>query len=95
MLILEVGEPVETPPALYIQATGDPVHPREDVDRFLISYRKTGGKIELQVYNSAFEAFPHSEPDSSGTARNSKHHRVRIRALLKGVRRHSRWGSLH
>jgi hypothetical protein len=29
VLILERGERVETPPALCLQATGDPVHPRE------------------------------------------------------------------
>jgi hypothetical protein len=45
VLILERGERVGTPPALYLQATGDPVHPREDVDRFVSAYRKAGGNI--------------------------------------------------
>jgi hypothetical protein len=57
VLILERGERVETLPALYLQATGDPVHPREDVDRFVSAYRKAGGNIRpsevisnLQLY---------------------------------------------
>jgi acetyl esterase len=69
VLILERGEPVATPPALYIQATGDPVHPREDVDRFVSHYRKAGGDIDLQLYKSDYEVFTHSEPDSPETAR--------------------------
>lgn len=68
-LILERGEPVETPPALYIQATGDPMHPREDIDRFVAGYRKAGGSIDLQMYESKHELFTHSEPDSPETRR--------------------------
>jgi acetyl esterase len=82
VLILERGERVETPPALYIQATGDPVHPREDVDRFVASYRKAGGNIDLQLYKSGFEVFTHSEPDSPETARA-------IASIIEFVHAHS------
>jgi acetyl esterase len=82
VLILERGEPVELPPALYLQATGDPVHPREDVDRFVAGYRKAGGSIDLQMYKSDYEVFTHSEPDSPETSRA-------IASIIEFVHSHS------
>lgn len=57
MLVLERGETVETPPALWVQGRPDPVHDYRDPDspldlnepeRFAANYRKAGGEIEVQ-----------------------------------------------
>lgn len=56
MLILERGENVLTPPAIWVQGRPDPVHDYLDPngivdmnepDRFVANYRKVGGEIEL------------------------------------------------
>jgi acetyl esterase/lipase len=56
VLMLERGEKVPTPPALWVQGRPDPVHdyrdPESPVDlnepeRFAAAYRKAGGKIEV------------------------------------------------
>ena len=56
MLILERGEKVPTPPALWVQGKPDIVHDYHDPDggfagnepeRFVSNYRKAGGEIEL------------------------------------------------
>jgi acetyl esterase/lipase len=56
MLILERGERVATPPALWVQGRPDIVHDYRDQDsrfpgnepeRFLADYRKAGGEIEI------------------------------------------------
>jgi len=56
MLALERGEPVATPPALWVQGTPDIVHDYQDPDsdagvtesqRFARAYRAAGGDIEL------------------------------------------------
>ena len=61
MLILERGEPVCTPPAMWIQATDDEVHNYQDpnspydgpeLERFAHNYRKAGGEIELKVFEA-------------------------------------------
>jgi acetyl esterase/lipase len=58
MLILEKGEKVPTPPALWLQGRPDPVHDYHDADssfagtepeRFTANYRKAGGNIELLI----------------------------------------------
>lgn len=56
VLILERGEAVETPPALWVQGKPDPVHDYRDPDapvplnepeRFAADYRKGGGAVEV------------------------------------------------
>ena len=56
MLALERGEPVATPPAVWIQGTPDPVHDYPDPDcelginepeRFATRYREAGGSIDV------------------------------------------------
>ncbi|MBI4191437.1 MAG: alpha/beta hydrolase [Betaproteobacteria bacterium] len=47
---LERGERVELPPVLYLQGTRDVAHPRPDLDRFVASYRKAGGRVDLRLY---------------------------------------------
>jgi acetyl esterase/lipase len=56
MLMLESGEAVETPPAIWVQGQPDPVHDYRDPEspldlnepeRFAANYRKAGGEIEI------------------------------------------------
>jgi acetyl esterase len=51
-LILERGEPVETPPALVIQRRVDPLHPLEMQQRLVDWYRKRGGHIEMPLFDN-------------------------------------------
>jgi acetyl esterase len=56
MLVLERGEKVSTPPAIWFQGRGDEIHDYKDPEaafpgnepaRFVDNYRKAGGEIEL------------------------------------------------
>jgi len=62
MLILERGEKVEMPPAIWIQGRPDIVHDYHDEDssfpgnepeRFVSNYRKAGGDIEITYFDNA------------------------------------------
>jgi acetyl esterase len=73
-LILERGEQVRTPPAIWFQRRGDMMHDYKDVDsdfpgnepqRFVAAYRKAGGAIALE-YIEAERHTGHS-PDLSKT----------------------------
>jgi acetyl esterase/lipase len=55
--ILERGEAVEMPPVLYVQGGNDVVHPRVDLERFVASYRKRGGELDLALYEGEGEGF--------------------------------------
>jgi acetyl esterase/lipase len=55
--ILERGEAIDMPPVLYVQGAGDVVHPRPDLERFVASYRKRGGEIDLALYEGEAEGF--------------------------------------
>jgi acetyl esterase len=68
VLALERGEHVETPPALYIQGTKDVAHPREHLDRFVASYRKAGGHLELELYEGMAEGFIIRKPEAPASA---------------------------
>jgi acetyl esterase len=57
VMALERGEQVELPPVLYIQDTRDTMHPRADLDRFVAQYRQAGGRVELELFEGAMEAF--------------------------------------
>jgi acetyl esterase len=61
--ILERGEKVELPPAQYIQGTNDVAHPRDHLDRFVASYRKAGGHLELELFEGMAEGFIIRKPD--------------------------------
>ena len=74
MLILERGEKVLTPPAIWFQGRGDTLHDYKDADsrfagnepqRFVENYRKAGGEITLE-YIEADRHAGHS-PDLSKT----------------------------
>ena len=55
--ILERGETVEMPPVLYVQGGKDVVHPRADLERFVASYRRRGGAVDLALYEGEGEGF--------------------------------------
>jgi acetyl esterase/lipase len=62
MLILERGETVVMPPAIWIQGRPDEVHdyhdehssfPGNEPERFVSNYRKAGGDIEITYFDNA------------------------------------------
>ena len=62
LLALENGEMLQTPPALWIQGSPDPVHDYRDLDsgvdvnepeRFVLHYQKAGGEIEMFRFEKA------------------------------------------
>ena len=55
--ILDRGETIATPPVLYVQGGNDIVHPRADLERFVASYRRRGGEVELALYEGEAEGF--------------------------------------
>jgi acetyl esterase len=48
--ILDRGEAVAMPPVLYVQGANDIVHPKADLERFVASYKKRGGEVDLALY---------------------------------------------
>jgi acetyl esterase len=62
---LERGESAPTPPVLYLQGTKDGAHPRPHLDRFIASYRKAGGRVELHFFEGVGEAFITNDPASA------------------------------
>jgi hypothetical protein len=65
VLMLERGEKVLMPPALWVQGRPDPVHdyrdpespvPMNEPERFAASYRNAGGKIEMLYIDYAARA---------------------------------------
>jgi acetyl esterase len=62
MLILERGEKVEMPPAIWVQGRPDETHdyhdpeggfPGNEPERFVSNYRKAGGDIEITYFDNA------------------------------------------
>jgi acetyl esterase len=66
---LERGEKVELPPTLYIQGTADMAHPKPDRERFVESYGKAGGHLELELFEGEAEGFIGRNANSSNAAR--------------------------
>jgi len=62
--ILERGERVRMPPAIYLQGKADLAHPVPDRQRFLAAYRKAGGRVELHLFDGVGEAFITNNPHS-------------------------------
>ena len=60
MLILERGEKVQMPPAIWVQGRPDIVHdyhddadfPGNEPERFVANYRKAGGDIEIVYFDN-------------------------------------------
>jgi acetyl esterase len=74
MLILERGETVQTPPAVWFQAHSDAMHDYKDVEsdfpgnepqRFVAAHRKAGGDIALEYFTGG--QHPGHSPDLSQT----------------------------
>ena len=74
MLILERGEKVKLPPAVWFQARNDAMHDYKDVEfdfpgnepqRFVSAYRKAGGEIALEYFEGG--QHPGHSPDLSQT----------------------------
>jgi acetyl esterase len=63
-LALERGEKVPLLPVLYLQGTADPAHPRPNLDRFVASYRKAGGRVDLHLFDGMSQAFISEHPRS-------------------------------
>jgi acetyl esterase/lipase len=63
-LALERGEQVPLPPVLYVQGAADVAHPAPHRDRFIASYRKAGGRVELHLFDGVGEAFITNDPTS-------------------------------
>ena len=63
-LALERGEKVRMPPVLYIQGTSDKAHPQPQRERFIASYRKAGGRVELHLFEGMDQAFITEDPHS-------------------------------
>ena len=61
---LRRGEAAEMPPVLYLQGDADVAHPKPNRDRFIASYRKAGGRVELHLFEDVGEAFITNDPDS-------------------------------
>jgi acetyl esterase/lipase len=66
---LERGEPVELPPAIYLQGTRDVAHPRADLDRFVMQYRKAGGQVDVELFEGEAEGFIARNPGSPAAGR--------------------------
>jgi acetyl esterase len=49
--IIERDEPVDLPPILFLLKANDRNHPLEMQDRFIASYRKRGGAIEVHTFD--------------------------------------------
>lgn len=63
-LALERGEPAQTPPVLYLQGTADLAHPVPNRERFIASYRKAGGRVDLHLFEGMGEAFITNDPNT-------------------------------
>ena len=63
--ILERGENVSLPPAIYLQGEEDLMHPRQHLDRFVPLYREHGGELELALYPGEAEGFITRNPKSA------------------------------
>jgi acetyl esterase len=66
-LILECGEPAELPPALLLQGTGDDNVTPDMAKRFVESYRRRGGRIELETYPGEPHTFIPKDPTSAAS----------------------------
>ena len=62
--LLERGEKAQMPPVIYLQGTADFAHPVPNRERFIASYRKAGGKVDLHLFEGVGEAFITNDPNS-------------------------------
>jgi len=55
--ILDRGEKVAMPPVLYVQGASDQVHPQAHFQRFVETYRKKGGSVDVALYEGEIDGF--------------------------------------
>ena len=72
MLAVERGDPVDMPDTLYVQASGDQLHPRHCMDRFCAAYRKRDGKVETLLVEGEPYDLVRVKADSSEAKRAMK-----------------------
>ncbi len=72
MLALERGDKVSMPPLLYVQATGDNLHPRHCMVRFCESYNKLGAYAEPLMIEGEPYDFLRTQPESAEAMRAMK-----------------------
>jgi acetyl esterase len=80
--IIERGEQVEMPPILMLLKANDRNHPQEMQERFVASYRKRGGTIEVDMFDGLPEHRMVPSPDKPDTMRA-------IDAITAFIRRHT------
>lgn len=66
-IALENGLRAELPPIIYLQGTKDIAHPRPDLDQFVATYRRLGGRVELHLFEGEGEAFVKNNPTSQNS----------------------------
>lgn len=93
MLMLERGEKVVMPPAIWHQGRGDMMHDYKDDDfkgsdteapRFAANYRKAGGEIELHYFDS--DRQPGHAPDLTKLGDTFEHMLAFVDKHLRGAR---------
>jgi acetyl esterase/lipase len=67
--ILDGNEPVDLPPILMVLKANDRNHPLQMQERFIASYRKRGGAIEVQTFEGLPEHRMVPSPDKPQTMR--------------------------
>ncbi|HEX9464882.1 MAG TPA: alpha/beta hydrolase [Alphaproteobacteria bacterium] len=72
MLALGRGDRVELPDTLYVQASGDQLHPRHCMDRFCAAYQKAGGWLETVLVEGEPYDLVRSDAGSSEAKRAVK-----------------------
>jgi acetyl esterase len=72
MLAVERGDEVEKPDTLYVQASGDRLHPRHCMDRFCAAYRERGGNVETVLVEGEPYDLVRVKPDSPEARRAMK-----------------------
>jgi len=68
------------PPVLYVQGANDIVHPKVNLERFVASYRKRGGEVDLALYEVKARASSAIPPPRPLRSPHAAHHRFRTRA---------------
>ena len=76
------GDKVETPDVLYLQNPIDDLHPMENLQQFVVGYRKPGGKLQLEMFEGA--AY-----DLARTAQQSAEARSMVGRIVDFIWRHA------
>jgi|SRR5579875_252956 len=69
VLALQRGERAELPPILYLQNPQDPLHPRDNLEQFVVGYRAAGGQVEVVLFKGEEYDLLRSKPDAPSARR--------------------------